>query len=341
MLAHAVETHVENAMHAEYLGSVGTVGVVGAGGLRGLDGNNALVNLTVVQFQERAQKRYSWQTYHRLMLDEEATAPEIVCLLYAALLQSRFNLRTLSALASIGIPLMQVPGVRMFIYQEADTILLCPSGPDSMNLAVGHGQINSGINAQQAVYTMHASMHAGLIMKHPERLEMIYSAVLANFLGGRNLEPVRKRDDILSVPNAMDRRSVIFVPLPLGETRFTFPITANREAPYVAPNQRTNYFSTKISITDCLRHFLDPDNWDRFLTLNQGSAQYYQVPMQMATHLNDACIAVPNNLNPDAKMAQWIPGTGPFGPPQRNCPNAALAYMGLGTFPVDAPDIPA
>ncbi len=314
VLAASVSEHIEDLMGAENLGHA-------AGGLLDVPDH---------------ERRFTWMHYNEL-LRTHTNASDNVKFVYVTLLQCPFNYFTCDKLARLGLTLFRQSYLRMFIEQHADAFVVLRAGYDTWFLAVGHGQVLTGVGAAEGSFAMHAQMHMGIIPDPVavRNMRMLPHALPTRHVGGRTLEPIRNWNDVL-VQDAIDRRSVFVLSTPVKEDRYEYPISIYREQLFKAPDTGRVSPIQKISITDILRKVIPDDYLDEQSLASDNFAQFYGASLAQATHIHRSAAYYASSNAVDDKQFILKDGTGPLGSGARCMPAAALAFMNLATFPTEA-----
>ncbi len=320
----AVSAHIGRQFASSTVGSISHATSTGG----------AVARAIVLPRSGETDARFSWRHFQEFIDNEKALLDISVFLAYVAILNCPFNFYTCDLLARHGLPLIQQETYRLFIDQSADAIVLLKRGYDTFFLAAGHGIVTSGISAAENSFTLHAQMHLGVIQQSGAKDIVLLPYVLpAEHHGGRIGEPIRTRADLL-LPDARDRPSDITVATAVNELRHEFPISPLRDELYRAPDIRTNLPTRKSSATDLLIKFFGPDWFANGSVLNSIFAQFYQYPMEFATHIHLAPTFRPISNDPNSREWRSVDGTGPLGDHHVSCPAAASVMNGGGAgFP--------
>jgi len=289
------------------------------------DGTGKIVNVDVAMSKNLNSAK---------QFDEYATtiSEPLVRFVYAAILRSRFSLATCQGLARLGCELVRLNYVRPFITLHCSSIALSRSGPDTFITAMGHAMVLTGVDADAGYLTMNASFTLGVIPVEPKYTGIVPYAIMHTFHGGRNLAFIKTYEDFVS--SASDKKALLALPVPVTETRYDYPVSLTKQAPYRAPNTGSVSPNQKMSGTDLLEMFVGRDIMDEMSLYGEDNGSYYDY-LRVATSLQRACTWY--NMNTNGGVNDWKPhpGTGALGDLMFNLPASAPAYMGLGMLPTN------
>jgi hypothetical protein len=293
-------------------------------GLFGPRSDKVVANQNAITFATYAQHLpYSWAK-HEEYAKTSIGGDSVMRALYGLILNAPFNYQVCRQLATIGCELLRFVYARPFPQFTADSVIVMRAGPTTMMTGAGHFQVVSGLDDKQNAVTAHAEFKVGVINVDPKGLRMIPAAICHDYHGGRTVDFVRSRAELLAP--VQSKPSILALPIPVTERKHSVPLSLTGDAAFAAPDTAELDPYQKTSATELFTMFAGEEVLGDLTNFDDES---YHGMVPMATHLNRALASYYN-----AQNGKWEiqPGTGPLGDIGRNTPGAAAAYLKQGTF---------
>lgn len=289
--------------------------------------------LTITVGKDKASEKtgYTWKMFAE---GQDRCENDLQRFFYAMIVRAPFTKQTCVDLANAGVELFRVAAFKINIHFLVDSIALTHAGYETMQMALGHCIVLTGVDADAGYLTVNAQFHAGVLCWKPEYMAMIPFAIGNRILGGRNNNPVRSQLEMFA--DYPGRPSIIFVPLPHNETRYNYPLSLNNEPVYAAPNTEGVAAFRKGSWRDMLNVFAG-DYYEGLVnpvSYREGSSFYETSIISQTVHR--ACTWYYG----DSDTMRPFPGTGGLGAVGRNVANAHRGFNGAGRFPTDYENAP-
>jgi len=251
---------------------------------------------------------------------------DLVRLFYVLILRSTFCYNTARALASVGCEIHRQVYIKAAIQMSVESIALLKAGIDTLGVAIGHGMIVTGVDANEAYLTANAEFRMGVIVFEPKYMGVMPHAICNAFIGGRNNRCMTSYAGLQS--NAHNRPAMMVVPGPVTENEYQFPVSLNMDPPYAAPDSDHIQPQQKGSWTHFLAAFFGDEVIEDLSSF--GDETSFWESSRIAGALHRAC-----TWYGPVGEEEPMPGTGALGPIGRNLPEAGRVYWGEGHFPTN------
>ena len=217
----------------------------------------------------------------------------------------------------------------MGIHLQVESVAIMRAGVDTMQMALGHVIVTTGVDADAGYLTVNAQFHAGIICYEPAYMDMIPFALTHRFLGGRNNRAIKSQMELFDTH--VSRNSRLCVPVPVTETIYNYPVALDGTPAYAAPNTEGVNAFQKGSWRDRLNVMCGDfyEGMSRAVAYRENSSFFETSPF--CNTLHRACVWTYNERD----EMRPIPGTGALGPIGCNVPGAARVFNGIGIFPTD------